>query len=118
MGNTKIHPILSINFGRYYLGDKKFKISNRKKSKTEGTHTFSFSYTDSLSAKQVLVKNILKDGVLFELKTLIDSISGPSTFVTEFYNSFKPKDTLLGKDVLEDKTKPFFKALPSFPPPL
>jgi uncharacterized protein YbaP (TraB family) len=99
------------NFGRYYLSNKKFKISNRKKTKTEDTYAFSFSYTDSLSAKQVLVKNILKEGVLFELKTLVDSISGPSTFVTEFYDSFTPIDTLIGKPVLKDKTNQFFKAL-------
>jgi uncharacterized protein YbaP (TraB family) len=101
-----------INYGRYYLGNKKkFKISNRSKSKIDSTYTYSFSYTDSSSAKQVLVKTILKVGVLFELKTLIDSISGPSTFVTEFYDSFTPIDTLMGKSVLKDKSKLFFDAL-------
>lgn len=101
-----------VNFRtRYYKPDKAFHISNRSKSKTDTKYTFSFSYTDSSSAKQVLVKNILKKGVLFELKTLIDSISGPSTFVTEFYDSFTLKDTLLGKSVLEDKTNKFFDAL-------
>ena len=96
---------------RYYSPDKKFKISNRLKSRKDKVYSYSFSYTDSLSAKQVLVKNILKEGVLFELKTLIDSISGPSSFVTEFYESFTPIDTLMGKDVLQDKTKQFFEAL-------
>jgi uncharacterized protein YbaP (TraB family)/uncharacterized protein YrzB (UPF0473 family) len=100
-----------INYGRYHLGNKKFKISKRSKSKTDRTYTFSFSYTDSLSVKQVLVKNILKEGVLFELKTLVDSISGASTFVTEFYDSFTPIDTLMGKSVLNDKSKQFFEAL-------
>ncbi|WP_405574836.1 TraB/GumN family protein [Winogradskyella sp. Asnod2-B02-A] len=95
----------------YYHGLKKFKIGNRSSSKTDSTYTHRFSYSDSSSSKQVLVKNILKEGVLFELKTLVDSISGPSTFVTEFYNSFTPKDTLLGKNVLQDKTKQFFEAL-------
>ena len=97
---------------RYYKTEKAFHIANRKSSKIDDNiYTNSFSYTDSASSKQVLVKNILKEGVLFELKTLVDSISGPSTFVTEFYESFSPKDTLLGKDVLTDKTKQFFEAL-------
>lgn len=101
-----------VNFStRYYKPDKVFRIANRLKSKTDSMYSYSFSYTDSSSAKQVLVKNILKKGVLFELKTLIDSISGPSTFVTEFYNSFTPIDSLLGKSVLEDKTSQFFEAL-------
>ncbi|WP_051155466.1 TraB/GumN family protein [Winogradskyella psychrotolerans] len=97
---------------RYYKAEKAFHIANRKSSKTDDNiYTNSFSYTDSASSKQVLVKNILKEGVLFELKTLVDSISGPSKFVTEFYESFTPKDTLLGKNVLTDKTKQFFEAL-------
>jgi len=101
-----------INFStRFYKNEKKFKISNRSKSQKDSTYYYSFSYTDSASAKKVLVKNVLKKGVHFELTTLIDSISGPSSFVTEFYDSFSPIDTLMGKDVLRDKTKQFFEAL-------
>ena len=101
-----------VNFSsRYYTPKEQFKISNRSKSKTNDTYAYSFTYTDTLSAKQVMVKNILKKGVLFELKTLIDSVSGPSEFVTEFYDSFTPIDTLMGEDVLKDKTKLFFEAL-------
>ncbi|WP_178986305.1 TraB/GumN family protein [Winogradskyella helgolandensis] len=96
----------------YYKAEKAFHIANRSSTKTDdGIYIHTFSYSDSASAKQVLVKNILKEGVLFELKTLVDSISAPSTFVTEFYESFTPKDTLLGKDVLQDKTDLFFEAL-------
>lgn len=102
----------NINFStRFYKPEKRFNIANRSKSKLEDVHYYSFTYTDSASAKQVMVKNILKEGVLFQLKTLIDSISGPSKFVTEFYDSFTPIDTLMGKDVLKDKTKQFFEAL-------
>ncbi|WP_339622776.1 TraB/GumN family protein [uncultured Winogradskyella sp.] len=101
----------NVNYGNRYYQNNNFKISNRKTTRTEAINTFSFSYTDSASAKKVLVKHILKQGVLFELKTLIDSVSGPSKFVTEFYNSFTPIDTLLGKNILEDKTTLFFDAL-------
>ncbi|WP_296315949.1 TraB/GumN family protein [Winogradskyella sp. UBA3174] len=101
----------NVNYRHRYSLSNNFKISNRRKSKAEGINYFSFSYTDSASSKKVLVRNILKKGVLFELKTLVDSISGPSKFVTEFYDSFTPIDTLLGKDVLEDKTAQFFDAL-------
>ncbi|WP_299108013.1 TraB/GumN family protein [uncultured Winogradskyella sp.] len=101
-----------VNYGSYYFNTNKgFKISNRSSSKKDSIYTNRFSYTDSASAKQVLVKNILKQGVLFELKTLVDSISGPSKFVTEFYDTFTPIDTLLGKSVLKDKTGQFFEAL-------
>lgn len=100
-----------VNYNNRYFDDKEFNISNRSKTKIDNINYYSFSYTDSASSKKVLVKNILKEGVLFELKTLVDSISGPSKFVSQFYDSFTPKDTLLGVNVLKDKTDTFFKAL-------
>jgi uncharacterized protein YbaP (TraB family) len=102
----------NIKYGNvYYKTNKIFNISNRSKTQKDGMHYYTFTYTDTASAKQVMVKNILKEGVLFQLKTMVDSISGPSKFVTEFYDSFTPKDTLLGKSVLKDKTNQFFEAL-------
>lgn len=101
-----------INFtSPYYTPKKKFNVSNRSKTFKDSIYSYSLTYTDSASAKQVMVKNILKKGVLFELYTLIDSISGPSKFVTEFYDTFTPIDTLMGKSVLKDKTNQFFEAL-------
>ena len=101
-----------INYStRYYKPDKVFKIANKVKAQSDDIFTYSFSYTDSASAKQVLVKNFLKEGVLFELYTLVDSIGGPSSFVTKFYDTFTPKDTLLGQNVFKDKTNQFFEAL-------
>ncbi len=101
-----------INFSnRYYTPEETFIISNRSKSKKDDIYYYNFTYSDTGSVKQVLVKNILKEGVLFELKTLVDSLDGPSQFVKEFYDSFTPNDTLLGKSVLNDKTEEFFKAL-------
>jgi len=86
-------------------------ITHRKKSFDNNSYFYSFKYKDSLSAKVVSVKNILKEGVLFEIKSLTDSIAKPSTFITNFYNSFKPKDTLLGISIFNDKTEHFFTAL-------
>ena len=96
---------------RYSSIRRSYKVSNKVKSSDNNIHTFSFEYWDPKSAKRVLVKNVLKDGVLFELKALTDSIAEPSKYITEFYDSFTPSDTLLGKSVLEDKTQLFFNAL-------
>ncbi|WP_452602818.1 TraB/GumN family protein [Pontimicrobium sp. MEBiC06410] len=86
-------------------------ITHRKKGSNNNSYTYSFKYKDSLSAKVVSVKNILKKGVLFEIKSLADSIAKPSAFITNFYNSFIPKDTLLGTSIFSDKTDRFFTAL-------
>ncbi len=91
--------------------DFKPVIIDRKKEFKNNSYTYSFKYRDSLSAKTVLVKNILKEGILFEIKSLTDSIAAPSPFITNFYTTFTPKDTLLGVSVFKDKTERFLKAL-------
>ncbi len=92
-------------------GYNKYKVTDKKKHKKDDQYLYEFTLKDSLSAKAVLVKNILKKGTLFEIKTLTDTIAKPSTFITNFYNTFEPIDTLLGQSVFSDKTDRFFKAL-------
>lgn len=93
--------------------DYQFALSHKEKSKKDDVYTYSFFLKDSLSSKQIRVKNVLKKGVLFELRTLEDSISTTSKFVENFYNTFTPLDTLLGRDVFENKVTDYFKALKS-----
>jgi len=88
-----------------------FSLTNKEKHQKDGVYTYSFFAKDSLSSKQIRVKNILKKGVLFELKTLEDSLSVSSEFVEKFYTTFTPLDTLLGRDVFENKVTDYFKAL-------
>lgn len=90
---------------------KRLKIVNKRSYSENGYNYHTHKLKDSLSAKQILVKYIQKKGVLYELMALTDSINKPSKFLTEFYSSFKPMDTLLGKDIFKDKTDMFFQAL-------
>jgi hypothetical protein len=48
---------------------------------------------------------------LYEIKAIIDTVGKPSKFVAAFFDNFKPLDTVIGKDILSDKTSDFFKAL-------
>lgn len=86
-------------------------VTNKQKSKKDNIYYYTYTLKDSLSAKTVLVKTILKKGVLFEIKALTDSISKPSSFISNFYDTFKPLDTLLGENIFTDKTERFFAAL-------
>ncbi|WAC01172.1 TraB/GumN family protein [Lacinutrix neustonica] len=90
---------------------QRLKLTNQKKTKAHDGYTFSYTLTDSLSAKAIRVKHIQKKGVLFTIKSLSDTVAKPSTFVTNFYNTFKPVDTLMGTSILNDKTTRFFGAL-------
>ena len=50
-----------INYkSKYYKSEKAYHISKRSSSKKGQIYTHQFTYSDSLSAKHVLVKNILK----------------------------------------------------------
>ena len=76
-----------------------------------GNHFYTYYLKDSLSSKAIKVKNILVQGAIYELKTLVDTVYVESKFVSTFFDSFKPKDTVLGKPLFVDKTDQFFLAL-------
>lgn len=87
-------------------------IVEHKTATQKGTVYYStFILKDTASAKRIYRKNILKKGVLFSLSTLEDSIAEHSDFVKNFYETFTPLDTLLGKDVFMDKTAIFFEGI-------
>jgi len=90
----------------------KFKISNEKSSvNKKGFYELQLTLTDTASTRGILIKNIVKNGLLYEVKAIVDTIHKPTKFVTEFYENFEPFDTIIGKDILTDKTSDFFKAL-------
>ena len=100
---------------KYYGEDdneyKNFNVKNENKSIEDGMHTYTFTLSDSTSIKEINIKQVLKKGTLFELRYLSDSLAPKSRFVAQFYDSFTPLDTLLGKDIFKDKTNIFLDAL-------
>ena len=93
---------------------KTFILKNVSQKKYKGgVYELQLTLTDTASTRGILIKNIVKDGLLWELKTPIDTLQKPSAFVENFYTYFKPTDTIIGKDILKDKTAGFFKALHS-----
>ncbi len=116
---TKFHDLkmfsnidsLWANTNKYY--QDKFTVHHEKKSKIGDVYTYTFFLRDSLSAKQIRVKQLLKQGVMYELKSVEDSVQNPSAFKDSFYNTFTIMDTLLGRNVFDDKVTDFFNALKS-----
>ncbi|WFO14865.1 hypothetical protein M601_013185 [Cellulophaga baltica 4] len=91
---------------------KKFNTRHEKITHGEnGYSEFEITLTDTASTRGILIKNILKGGALYEMQAVVDTVSKPSKFIREFFDNFKPLDTILGKDILADKTNQFFKAL-------
>lgn len=91
---------------------KQFNIMNEQTRTTpEGYQEMKLTLTDTASTRGILIKNIIKDGLLYELKAVVDTVERPSRFVTEFFENFKPKDTVIGRNILEDKVPDFFAGL-------
>tara|TARA_R110000868_G_scaffold93810_5_gene259480 strand:- start:36655 stop:40185 length:3531 start_codon:yes stop_codon:yes gene_type:complete len=74
-------------------------------------HEMNLTLVDTGSTKGIMIKNIVKGGLLYEVKALIDTVIPPSKFVTDFFENFTPADTLIGSSILSDKTADFFKAI-------
>ena len=95
-----------------YYQKKQFKIIREKNTRKENDlYTQQYILVNTGSTRGILVKNVVKNGLLYEIKTRIDTLLGPSKFVREFYNNFSPLDTVVGKSLMEDKVDRFFTAL-------
>ena len=91
---------------------KKFNIIREQaKSSPRGYYQLDLTLTDTASTRGILIRNVLKGGLLYELKTSVDTLETPGKFVRAFFDNFQPADTLVGRDILEDKTSDFFAAL-------
>ncbi|MFT4601393.1 MAG: hypothetical protein ACI857_001573, partial [Arenicella sp.] len=62
---------------------------------------------DTGSSKALMTKLRLHHGVLYTLQTLVDSTKGMSKYTQTFFDSFTPIDTLVGRDIFEDKADVF-----------
>jgi uncharacterized protein YbaP (TraB family) len=65
-------------------------------------------FTDSGSSRALWGKSFYKDGIGFYLITQTDTLTKPSPFVTRFFQSFVPADTLKGVNPFQKKSGLFF----------
>lgn len=92
--------------------DKRFNVFEEScNTLPNGEHILNITLTDTASTRGILIKNIVKDGLLYELKAKVDIVSEPTKFIQEFFENFQPLDTVIGSSILEDKTNTFFAAL-------
>ncbi|MGB5428357.1 TraB/GumN family protein [Eudoraea sp.] len=116
---TKSHDYLTFSnidsiwaLRKKQYSDKKFTIQNEKtKTSDDGSHELQFVITDTASTRGILIKNIIRGGLFYQLKSVVDTISEPSPFISAFFDNFKPEGEPIGRDLLEDKTADFFAAL-------
>lgn len=89
-----------------------FIVYKEKDSKlSKKVYELNLTLTDTASTRGILIKNVVKGGLLYEIKAKVDTINKPSRFISEFFQNFTPFDTLVGTTILTDKTNTFFEAL-------
>lgn len=116
---TKSHDYLTFSnidsiwvLRKKQYSDKQFVIQNEKtRTSADGSHELQFVITDTASTRGILIKNVIRGGLFYQLKTVVDTISETSPFVSAFFDNFKPVGKPLGRGLLEDKTADFFAAL-------
>ena len=65
--------------------------------------------SDTGSSRTVWSKTFFKNGIGYSIFTESDTLSKPSTFITSFFDSFVPSDSLTGLDPLTKKSGLFFE---------
>lgn len=84
--------------------DKQYDLPNGMKCRER-------QYTDTGSSRLLMVKTLFREGHLFNIVTLTDTISRPSSFLQNFFTSFTPADTLKGTSVFTRKSSQVLKEL-------
>jgi len=98
----------------YYQDDSTWIIRKYKKTDLAGNRKiWEVLVTDTGSSRAIWYKAYYKDGVTFTLTTLTDTLSTPSDFVRQFYETFTPADTLKGLNPFAKKSALFFEDLRS-----
>lgn len=105
---------LSRDSGFYYRDDSTWIIKKYKKSEFSGNRkVWDMLVTDTGSSRAIWYKTFYKDGVTFTLTSLTDTLTPPSDFTRQFYESFTPVDTLRSLNPFAKKSALFFEDLRS-----
>ena len=90
--------------------DSDYIVKTRKETTTSsGWHTIFYQATDTGSSRILTAKSFYKNGIIFYLVNMSDSVTPPSSFVSNFFETFTPADTFKNVNVFEKKSKLFFE---------
>lgn len=82
--------------------------SKKKYDLPNGYRVWESQLSDTASSRLLWVKNYYRKGVGFGLSAQLDTLSQPSSFLRNFFDSFTPADTITGYDPFTKKSTIFF----------
>lgn len=91
------------------FGDTTWIVRSKKRDRLrDGTRVWEALVSDTGSSRMIWNKTFFKDGIGYSLSTELDTLSKPSDFVRNFFESFTPADSLKGTNPFTKKTSLFF----------
>lgn len=78
-----------------------------------GTMMLEFYMKDTATVRAIKTKIFVRGGTVYQVKVPCDTVYGLKGWAAEFYNSFKLKDTTIGKDIFKNKFKDLLNDLVS-----
>ena len=76
-----------------------------------GIPVYRFTIRDTGSSRTITRSLMFKDNYSFSIITLGDTLTGKSSFVNSFFQSFSPADKKLGRDIYTNRLDEFFTDL-------
>lgn len=97
-------------FNRYTFNND-LVLKNKKLVVKPGREEGYATYTDTNTNQVISMRMILKGEVLYVIRANTDSTRQYGKFVREFFRTFEPTDTLIGKSIYTSKASDFFTDL-------
>ncbi len=79
----------------------------------KGIYTFSCTLKDTATCRAILVKVFVNNGVMQEVAVPCDTTLGLTGWAADFFHSFSPMDTVVGKSIFENKFSKLLEDLTS-----
>lgn len=100
------------SFDKVWDADSTFITRFKKRyDLPKGIQCREWHLSDTGSSRLLMVKTWYKEGHLFTIATLTDTLSRPSAFLQNFFTSFTPADTLKGESIFTRKGERSLKEL-------
>ncbi len=106
---TKDSAALDKDNQSFFGNDSTWIVKYKKKTELPNKmKVWELMITDTGSSRLLWGKSFYKDGIGFSLSTQTDTLSQPSTFVKQFFETFLPADTVKGVNPFVKKSNLFF----------
>jgi len=94
---------------RFQTDEQDWIYRSRKKTVwPNGMRVLEYELGDPVSSRIVRGKSFARNGMQYRILTLTDTLSKPGAFISRFFETFTPVDTISGADPAQKKADVFF----------